>query len=256
MDYLIFASYGNDSIALIQWAHENIHEKKISVLHSNTGWAHPKWENRVKKGELFAQSFGMDTHQTKCEGMESMIKRKKGWPQGGAAAFCTSILKVLPALEFMDEFDPDVTLTCMTGIRREESQNRKNMPEFIEESERHGGRKLWSPMVEFSESDRNELITRAGFEILPHRSRECYPCVHANRNDLWDLEEDTIQNIERIEGELGIGVRSGKPKWMFRPKRHKGAQGIREVVMWAKDSLHKTEDQVELFPCTSGYCGM
>jgi len=38
MDYVIFASYGNDSIALIQWAHEH-NLKNVTVAYSDTGWA-------------------------------------------------------------------------------------------------------------------------------------------------------------------------------------------------------------------------
>ena len=44
----------------------------------------------------------------------------------------------------------------------------------------------------------------------------------------------------------------GKPRVMFRPKRHLGAVGIRNVVHWA----HRThEDQPDLFNCDSGFCG-
>lgn len=38
MEHLIFASYGNDSIALIQWAHER-GLPDVHVAYGDTGWA-------------------------------------------------------------------------------------------------------------------------------------------------------------------------------------------------------------------------
>ena len=48
MEHLIFASYGNDSIALIQWAHER-GLPSVHVAYSNTGWAADWWLARVPK---------------------------------------------------------------------------------------------------------------------------------------------------------------------------------------------------------------
>ena len=39
-EHVIFASYGNDSIALIQWAHER-DLTDVAVAYSDTGWGAP-----------------------------------------------------------------------------------------------------------------------------------------------------------------------------------------------------------------------
>jgi len=184
--------------------------------------------------------------------MEVLVRRKKGWPMGGGKAFCTRELKIKPALDWMEEHDPDCDATCLIGVRREESQNRASHPEWIESSENHGGREVWAPLVRYTEAQRNELLEKAGVQVLPHRSKECFPCVHANRADLQMLDEKRITMIEDIEQSMGF-TRNDKPRVMFRPKRHQGAVGIREVVDWAHK---KNKDQVEMFPCSSGYCGM
>ena len=44
MEHLIFASYGNDSIALIQWAHERS-LPDVHVAYTDTGWAADWWRN-------------------------------------------------------------------------------------------------------------------------------------------------------------------------------------------------------------------
>ena len=249
-DYVIFASYGNDSIALISHF-RMLKKEKVAVLFSDTGWAADFWHDRVLRGEEYAKSCGFDTFRTKSEGMESLVKRKKGWPMGGGGAFCTAELKIKPALQWLDENDPEKEVVCVIGVRREESANRATFPEFTDESEKHGGRELWAPMVRFDEGRRNALIQFAGFEVLPHRSKECFPCVHANRSDLKQMNEKDIIKVELIEDEMGINSK-GNPRVLFRPKRHQGAIGIREVVDWA----HKrNKDQPDLFDCDSGYCG-
>lgn len=250
-DYVVFASYGNDSVALIQYLSTTLKGKKVAVLFSDTGWAAAKWAERVEKGEAFARSVGFMPFRTESEGMEALVKRKKGWPMGGGGAFCTAELKVLPALAWLNDNDPDGEAVCCVGIRREESANRASFPEYVEESEKHGGRSLYAPLVRFSEAQRNELLVSAGFPILPMRSKECFPCVHANINDLRQLDEASIVNIERIENEMGINSK-GNPRVMFRPKRHQGAVGIREVIAWA----NKPRKTHPITPsCDSGYCG-
>lgn len=44
--FVIFSSYGNDSCALIQWAHEWQLEG-VAVVYSDTGWATVGWEARI-----------------------------------------------------------------------------------------------------------------------------------------------------------------------------------------------------------------
>lgn len=256
IDYVIFASYGNDSIALIQWAHES-NLKNVAVCYSDTGWSANWWNERVVDGEDLAQAYGFRTFRTKSEGMLDLVKRKKGWPAGGGiGSFCTAELKVKPALSWLDTVDPDKEAICITGVRRSESQHRSTAPEYVDESERHGGRDLWQPLVRHTDADRNELIIRAGFEVLPHRSMECFPCVHANLDDIRMLTEDRIDLIDVTEQELGINSK-GNLRTFFRPKRHKGAVGIRDVVKWAQ--APRKRDQEDMFGkgagCDSGYCG-
>ena len=66
MDYVIKASYGNDSIALIQWMVEHGHTNAF-VLHNDTGWARSDWAERVEAGEAFARSVGMEPVRTRAE---------------------------------------------------------------------------------------------------------------------------------------------------------------------------------------------
>lgn len=253
--YVLMASFGNDSIALIQWARENRLEN-LTVLYNDTGWAAPWWRERVEDGENWVRQIGFNFAKTESEGFMDLVRRKKAFPRQGMQ-FCTEHLKRLPSLEWMDQNCPRGTTTVMVGVRRCESERRKDFPEYMAASLEHGGRPLWAPLATYSDEQRNELLERAGWVPLPHRSMECYPCVNANRLDLQELgrDEDRIQLIEVFEEEMGVGERSGKPKYFFRAARHQGAKGIRNVIRWANDGRY-IEGQEDMFGsgCDGGFC--
>lgn len=254
---IIFASYGNDSIALIQWCVEN-NVKDIGVIYSDTGWASDEWGDRVIKAEKWCESLGVKTYRTECEGFENLMRRKKGFPQCQRMQFCTEVLKIIPGDIKLDEIDPEKDADCITGIRRCESVKRATAPEHVEVSDNHGGRSLWSPLVRHTDEMRNELIERTPFNILPHKSRECFPCVCSNRKDLLEVDEKKIKKLETLENELGF-TKKGKPRVMFRPYRQMGATGIREAIKWAQSPRGKYDPrQVDMYSyldCSSGFCG-
>jgi hypothetical protein len=170
--------------------------------------------------------------------------------------FCTFSLKIEPAMRWLDEQDPEKEAICMVGVRREESQARRAWPRVTEESPNHGGRELWAPLVTHTAEERDGLLTRAGFEPLPHRSMECFPCINSNRSDLRLLAQDPdrIAQIAAIEKDMGYTT-NGKLRTMFRPYRHMGAVGIEEVVRWAAADPGKFSAEEEGGGCDSGYCG-
>ncbi len=143
----------------------------------------------------------------------------------------------------------------MTGVRRSESAHRTDAPEHVVESERHGGRELWQPLVRHDDGMRTELLARAGFKVLPHRSRECEPCINANIDELRLLSEDRIELIDVTEREPGSPPRANLGSCSDQHVE-KNAFGIRAVIQWAE--APRSRDQMQLFPagkCDSGYCG-
>lgn len=243
---VISSSYGNDSVALIQWAHESA-LPDVTVVYCDTGWAAPYWPQRVDRGETLARSYGFQAVRCKSMGMAALVRMKKGWP-GNGQQFCAAHLKGVPFLEWIDESDPTRIAVVLIGKRRAESEARKNTPEFIESSEHHGERKIWHPLYAHTDDDRNALLARAGFEPLPHRSRECNPCVNSNRSDFLRLTAGEIERVNDLEVEIG------KP--MFRPKRF-NAMGIHGVVVWAKDGRRRPSIENEEAACADLFgCGM
>ena len=255
MKYVLKVSYGNDSIALIQWAREEGLQDAV-CLFSDTGWAADWWPARVENGETWARSLGFATDRTASMGMEGLVKWRRGWPGAAGGRFCTEHLKILPYQRWLAQHDPDKNLIAVCGVRRQESHARRSWPEWVEESNYDVGRPLWSPLVNFDNTRRDEMIRRAGWEPLPHRSRECWPCVKANKSDLVQLgqSEPDILRVEQIEKELGF-TRKGMPKVMFRSAKRGGASGIREVLAWAaREKLPIQPKQLLLGGCDSGFC--
>ena len=244
--FVIFSSYGNDSVALLQWAREQELEG-VHVVYTDTKWAADGWAERVDQLEAWAKSLGFETHRTSSIGFRQLARNKKGFPTQ-QFQWCSHVLKIEPGERWLAANDPDHRAVCIIGVRREESVSRRDFPEYLARSGNHGGRVMLAPFATYVEAQRNELIARAGFEVLPHRSREC-KCINSNRRAFKRFTEADIAEIEAAEAEIG--------KNMYRPHRHMGAQGIRQVVQWANSPRGKfdAEPEPDLLSCNPhGYC--
>ncbi|WP_373031642.1 phosphoadenosine phosphosulfate reductase family protein [Sulfurovum sp.] len=253
MKYIISVSYGNDSIALLRWAKEKALQN-VNVVYCDTGWAHSSWEARIAAGKTLAYTYGFDVYHVRGDfTFANMVRMKKGFPSQ-RYQFCSGILKGLPFLEFCEEIDEECKAIVVIGKRREESSNRKETPEFIECSKFHGGRKVWHPLYKHTESQRNDLVSKTGIRILPHRSMECCPCVNANKADLLMVEPERIAEIRALEKEIKHP--------MFRAKKKMGAEGIDKVLDWARSPRGEYIDgqmflwDLEGKPCITGMCGI
>jgi 3'-phosphoadenosine 5'-phosphosulfate sulfotransferase (PAPS reductase)/FAD synthetase len=248
---VIFSSYGNDSLALIEWTRQRGHNNVI-VAYSDTGWAADWWSARVEKAEEWARSIGYSTVRIASEGMAALVQRKSAWPRGGGGTFqfCTGALKEEPALRWLATVDPEAQAICMVGIRREESRNRATFPEWTESSPKHGGRSLHAPLVTLLAHERDELLKSTPFQPLPYRSKECYPCVNAGKRELRLLDPQRIALIRDMEREAGTNSK-GNERVMFSPARHGGAVGIKAVVTEAQRDM---QDMFPVHGCDGGWC--
>lgn len=252
---IVFSSCGNDSVALIQWAIENKLENLV-VAYSDTQWASPDWMARVDRVRDWVFDNGGVMMVIKSEGFSNLVRRKQAFPANGMG-FCSYELKIKPAMKWMESFDDKKIATCYTGVMRIESEKRKDWPEVLEESKNHGGRKLVSPLACMTLMERDALLGRAGFDVLPHRSMECSPCINATIKDIQTLPEADKIKVINLEVEMGVGKVSGKPKYMFRPHRMQGAKGFAQVKDWADHGGGKySPDQDDLFECCTVFCGI
>lgn len=268
--FVIFSSYGNDSVALIQWAYEQGLEDVV-VVYSDTGWAATWWIKRVEQMEAWVRSLGYRTSRTTSIGFRGLAFEKKAFPTQ-RFQWCSYRLKIEPAERWLAYNDPDCRAVCLVGVRQSEGPDRADYPPVQIKSNSHGGRVCVAPMATWDTETRNAFIERAGVEPLPHRSMECSPCINSNRRDLRAITEEDIQRAEELENEihdeLGL-TRNGKRRTLFRPHRHMGAVGVREVVRWAKaprgkyvagddtyDNEKWDDENLGNSGCEAGWCGI
>jgi 3'-phosphoadenosine 5'-phosphosulfate sulfotransferase (PAPS reductase)/FAD synthetase len=252
---IIFSSCGNDSVATIQWAFEQ-GLSDIVVAYSDTQWAAPEWQERVDTVSKWVFENGGAMVVIPSEGFPDLVRRKKAFPANGMG-FCSYELKILPAKIWLDSIDPEKQAICYVGVMQIESENRKDWPRVKEDSPNHGGRTLVSPLAEMTVGDRDGLLERAGFDVLPHRSKECSPCINATIKDIQKVSQEDLIKVVNLEIEMGVGERSGKPKYMFRPHRMAGAKGFEQVKAWADQGGGSySPDQEDLFGCSTAYCGI
>ena len=158
--------------------------------------------------------------------------------------WCSYELKAVVANDFAEEVDPDGDAIVCIGKRRDESVARRDTPEFVVASDRHGDRSVWHVLAFVTEAERDAAVLRSGLEVLPHRSQECAPCINANRGDFVLLTQFEIDRAISLE------VRVGKN--MYRPHHHMGAVGVAQVIRWAHSPRGKYEP--EHVSCQTGLC--
>lgn len=262
--YIARCSWGNDSVAMLRLL-ANHRLKDVAVVYSNTGWAAPEWADRVEQGAAWVRSLGWEHVELPSIGFEQLVlsHTSEGMFPNRWRKFCTVELKIKPFIEWVKQADPERRAVICVGVRRAESKARSRAPAFMPEQD--DGRHVWQPLVEVTDECRNELVEAAGFEVLPHRSKECGLCIHANRQDLRAAPAGHIAVVRRLEATV--------KRPMFRPENFMGASGIDEVLDWAGSEPGKFRPRQEadagpLFlnsgdeignepegTCVDGWCG-
>jgi hypothetical protein len=249
----IISTFGDNDIALIQWAFER-KMQDVVVIYPETGFGTDEWEERVVRCMAWCESLGfraIRTFDKSPDGpsIDHFVKSHGSWPEpfnsDPRKMFCRAI-KSRPVIRLIEDMDPHQEGSMLFSARRDdEGGHRALWPEY---SETANGREVWYPMVRVTDTERAELIERAGMTVLNTRNRACSPCIFSTAKELAELDEDRIDHVESIENNLS----SNGPVPMFDPQFVAGAVGIRQVVMMAKAGETFVERRC---PCDGGWCG-
>lgn len=228
--YIARCSYGNDSIAMLQLLHEH-QLKDVVVVNNDTGWASEEWPKRVAEGEAWVRSLGWEAVTLPSKGFEAgtLNHSQTGMFPTRLRKWCTKELKIRPFLAWAKEADPEKRAVVCVGVRRAESVARRSACAFMPEQD--NGRHVWHPLVEFTDANRDAMIAKTPFPVLPHRSDECAICINSNRADLRRASARDIERVAALEAAVG------RP--MFNPAKFQGAEGIHEVKCWADSERGK-----------------
>lgn len=200
MQYFIFGNYGDNTIATITFAAQK-QLQNLTVVNIDTGWGAENFQARILQGQNYAKQQGFSVVTLKSSHSFSELARERKSFPSAKFQWCTSFLKALPFIAWLDEVDAACEACIILGARRKNTK--RQLSEFIEESEHYGDRKLWSPLLTATDDEYNQLLKISGLTKLNHRSLECFPCVHSELSVMTGLTERKITEINLLEQEIG-----------------------------------------------------
>jgi 3'-phosphoadenosine 5'-phosphosulfate sulfotransferase (PAPS reductase)/FAD synthetase len=207
--YILVGNYGNETIALLQWAIEQ-KLRPCYIVSVDTLWGADNWQARVARAQQYASEHGVQAQRLSAkQGFAQWVTHKREFPTK-KFQWCAGLLKGLPLTVWLDEIDPACEATVVIGKSRASARAHRHLPSMIEESEHFGDRRVWLPLLDVSLAERDALIERTGIPILPHRSLECDPCIHATARDLASLTPADVEKTEILEATIGQPMFKGK----------------------------------------------
>lgn len=254
-------SGGKDSTAMALFLKEQgiAHHR----LYADTEWEHPSVYEYIDYLQTVVGKI-QTVHGT-WGGFVELCLRKDMFPSR-KKRFCTERLKMLPLLFHIEELaDTDPIIINVVGIRAEESNARRSLPEW--EFNSSTGMWVWRPLIAWTVEDvikmhhrhdvRIHPLYRAGFSRVG-----CWPCIFASKAEIRRIAKfdpsriDIIRALEKTLNDAhearaareGFAVGSpGHGRRTFFSLRPDGvkhvAADIDDVVAWA---LHKSHSKTEL----------
>ena len=217
--YIIVTNFGDDSVALIEWAH-NKKLDDVVILSVETGWEDKNWNNRIVKAKKWINDLNFHHNHLHPKAMfnDNIIARKK-FPSK-KFHWCPSFVKGIVLLDWLDENDPNGSSTIMLPHRNSMTKS-QIIEEYIEEHEHYDDRRVWFPLFNISEEKRNQLLSNTPFPPLNHRSLECQPCIYSSHDDLKNMSYDDALKAKKLEDKIKSS--------MFNPHDYEGANNVLEI---------------------------
>lgn len=163
-----------------------------------------RWSNKAKRRALAVLQPTGNPYLDLCLWKGRFPSRK--------AQFCTEELKRNPAVEFqLDLVDQGYTVISWQGVRRDESQARRN----AKLTERIGPRmRAYRPLVDWTVDQVLSYATARGVQHNPLYRQGmgrvgCMPCINAQKGEIREIAARFPEHIERIsEWEALVGQAS------------------------------------------------
>lgn len=175
----------------------------------------------------------------------------KGRFPSSKAAFCSHELKKNPIVEQVQAplLDSGDDVVSWQGVRRDESLNRRFLPESERVATREGQGELWNfrPILDWTAEDCFAMHRKHGidhnqlYEMGMGRVG-CMPCINCRKNELLEISKRFPEAIDRIEQwESAVKSASKLQAATFFPapsddNEWSAAQTVRTRVEWAQTS--------------------
>lgn len=197
---IIIGNFGNHSLAVMQALLEKQHAN-IHFIYVETGWEASTWPDRIDACSQYARNQGVTVHILKAPATFAKLVEDRNQFPSRKFQWCAGFLKGLAIISHLDELDPQAEATIVSGKRRLDSRRYAHLEEF-ETEELYQGRSLWHPLWSTANEAFSQLIHRAGFVPLSHRSLECCPCIHTNSTELNSIDPPSLERLVQLEDQL------------------------------------------------------
>lgn len=251
--YHIGISGGKDSTALLLWM---IHESGIPREQLICSFCDTQNEATDTYNHILMLSnkvFPVIWLET--EGFINLAKRKGRFP-ATKSRFCTQELKLLPTKRFLEDLLANYDeVIPVSGVRKDESQDRSKLTEYGDPMESYFGLKEWRPLIDWEIED--VLTIHAKYRIplnaLYSKGAKrvgCFPCINSSKAEIRAMAQHYPERIDQIrEWENDFNNTNGistlfprnKVPSRFRTKTITTKAGglmkvctIDDVVAWAK----------------------
>lgn len=278
MRFVVGISGGKDSDSALLWLkyESGIPASQIIAISGDTKNEHDWTYAHIRM--LNDRVHPVTTLQPE-KGFYELAFSKKGFPSGDRR-FCTEMLKIVPALQFIQEIRGQVLEPIsVSGVRADESPDRVDLPEWD-----YSGNLLckeWRPLIRWKFADvvaihRKYDIPFNPLYALGARRVGCFPCFMSVKREIRIIALQFPERIAMIrEWEQKMEREYGRVSTFFRPNvcppRYHDRDYVCEdgskitvatidaVVTWALTGYRckgtwETNPEPEAKGCNSGFC--
>ncbi|MCA0403296.1 MAG: hypothetical protein LCH30_05790 [Proteobacteria bacterium] len=197
--HIIIGNFGNHSLAALAYLHEQMIED-LHFCYVDTGWMSAAWQKRIEAACRYAESIGVKVHCLKPKAQFADLVLARNQFPSRKFQWCTSFLKGLTLLSFLEEFDSTCEALIVFGKRRKDALRFADLNEFEEDSEHFEGRTLWHPLLELDDEGFKMLVSKTGLAFLSHASLECNPCIHFPNQ----MDDEAKSRVKALEEKIGM----------------------------------------------------
>lgn len=278
LKHVVGFSGGIDSQACADWVLENFPKEDVILMNSNAGGnehplttEHVEWYSAnvhpvVLVEPIVADMDGREREEIERRGLKPtdpltfdlLASLKKCWPTG-LQQFCTTHLKLEPQRRWIREHLSDVAYIRYSGVRRDESERRKNTPRLS--WDKYFDCELVCPLAEWTKEECFAFVQGRGERINPlymmgFSRVGCAPCVNSTKDDIREWAARSPEMIDKVrEWERRVG----KP-FFRKDKATDPDMWIDEQVQWSRTvrggralSLPFVEAEAAMGTCSSKY---
>jgi 3'-phosphoadenosine 5'-phosphosulfate sulfotransferase (PAPS reductase)/FAD synthetase len=224
MKYIVSISGGKDSTASLLYLLDIAKKEDVIPVFCDTKW---EADETYEYLNYLENKLDIDIVRIETEGMIELARRKKFVPNRHIKT-CTENLKIRPFEKWLlNNYIGKEDFIVVEGVRREESKNRENTPNFTIKksliSPKFDKPTLY-PIVDWSTQEVFEYIKNKGLEVNTLYKKGfkrvgCMPCVNASKYELLYLPNKYKKRLKNLENIVSKEI--NKEAFMFHPNKRK-----------------------------------